>query len=182
MRASTEAKSLDGSRLNPKGTRWESVGTSRSTGGDEVASVADCTVVSGTRVTPSKSLASVLASFVCSELACCRETTLVRKVDARHVPRWGAGAVDSLDSRRGAASCLALVAPLPPPSAGEATGQTRTLFFCHVGKTSVGTMLRRRRSYKKKQLQLKLLEHDAEDTVHEASELQHIRRQRVELT
>jgi hypothetical protein len=35
----------------------------------------------------------------------------------------------------------------------------------------VGTMLRRRRSCKKKQFQLKLLEHDAEDTVHEASEL-----------
>jgi hypothetical protein len=46
----------------------------------------------------------------------------------------------------------------------------------------VGTMLRRRRSCKKKQLQLKLLEHDAEDTVHEASELQHIRRRRVEPT
>jgi hypothetical protein len=45
---------------------------------------------------------------------------------------------------------------------------------------SVGTMLRRRRSCKKKQLQLKLLEHDAEDTVREASELQHIRRRRVE--
>jgi hypothetical protein len=36
---------------------------------------------------------------------------------------------------------------------------------------TVGTMLRRRRSCKKKQLQLKLLEHDADDTVHEASEL-----------
>jgi hypothetical protein len=47
---------------------------------------------------------------------------------------------------------------------------------------AVGTMLRRRRSCKKKQLQLKLLEHDAEDTVHEASELQHIRRRRVEPT
>jgi hypothetical protein len=46
----------------------------------------------------------------------------------------------------------------------------------------VGTMLRHRRSCKKKQLQLKLLEHDAEDTVHEASELQHIRRRRVEPT
>jgi hypothetical protein len=57
------------------------------------------------------------------------------KVDARRVPRWGAGTVDSLDSRRGAASCLALVAPPPPPSAGEATGQTRMLFFRHVGKT-----------------------------------------------
>jgi hypothetical protein len=46
----------------------------------------------------------------------------------------------------------------------------------------VETMLRRRRSCKKKQLQLKLLEYDAEDTVHEASELQHIRRRRIETT
>jgi hypothetical protein len=61
---------------------------------------------------------------------------LRREVDARRVPRWGAGAVDSLDSRRGAASCLALVALPPPPSAGEATGQTRMLLFRHVGKTS----------------------------------------------
>jgi hypothetical protein len=61
---------------------------------------------------------------------------LRREVDARRVPRWGVGAVDSLDSRRGAASCLASVAPPPPPSAGEATGQTRKSFFRHVGKTS----------------------------------------------
>jgi hypothetical protein len=61
---------------------------------------------------------------------------LRREVDARRAPRWGAGAVDSLDSRRGAASCLALVAPPPPPSAGEGTGQARMLFFHHVGKTS----------------------------------------------
>jgi hypothetical protein len=60
---------------------------------------------------------------------------LRREVDARRVPRWGAGAVDSLDSRRGATSCLALVAPPPPPSVGEATGQTRMLFFRHVGQT-----------------------------------------------
>jgi hypothetical protein len=71
MKASTEAKSLGGSRLNPKGTRWESAGTSWSTGGDDVASGADCTVVSGTRVTLSKSFASVLASSVRLELACC---------------------------------------------------------------------------------------------------------------
>jgi hypothetical protein len=62
---------------------------------------------------------------------------LRREVDARRVPRWGASAVDSLDSRRGAASCLALVAPPPPPSAREATGQTRMLFFRHVGKTTL---------------------------------------------
>jgi hypothetical protein len=59
---------------------------------------------------------------------------LRHEVDARRVPHWGA--VDSLDSRRGAASCLALVAPPPPPSAREATGQTRKSFFRHVGKTS----------------------------------------------
>jgi hypothetical protein len=60
---------------------------------------------------------------------------LRRKVEARRVPRWGAGVVDLLDSRRGAAFCLAMVAPPPPPSAGEVTGQTRMLFFRHVGKT-----------------------------------------------
>jgi hypothetical protein len=86
MKASTEAKSLGGSRLNPKGTRWKSVGTSWSTGGDEVTSGVDCTVVSGTRVTPSKSLASMLASFVCLELARCGETALVFVSDARSMP------------------------------------------------------------------------------------------------
>ena len=60
---------------------------------------------------------------------------LRREVDARRVPRWGADAIDSLDSRRGAASCLAMVAPPPPPSTGEVMGQTRMLFFRHVGKT-----------------------------------------------
>jgi hypothetical protein len=61
---------------------------------------------------------------------------LRHEVDARRTPRWGADAVDSLDSRRCAASCLALVAPPPPPSAGEGAGQARMLFFHHVGKTS----------------------------------------------
>jgi hypothetical protein len=59
---------------------------------------------------------------------------LRREVDARRVPRWGA--VDSLDSRRGAASCLAMSAPPPPPSAGKVTGQTRMLLSRHVGKAS----------------------------------------------
>jgi hypothetical protein len=62
---------------------------------------------------------------------------LRRKVEARRVPRWGAGVVDLLDSRRGTASCLAMVAPPPPSSVGEVTGQTRMLFFRHVGKTSL---------------------------------------------
>jgi hypothetical protein len=59
-----------------------------------------------------------------------------REVNARRVPRWGTGVVDSLDSRRGAASCLAMVAPPPPLSTGKVTGQTRMLFFRHAGKTS----------------------------------------------
>jgi hypothetical protein len=62
---------------------------------------------------------------------------LRREVNVRRVPRRGAGVVDSLDSRRGAASCLAMVAPPPPPSVGDVTGQTRMLFFRHVGKTSL---------------------------------------------
>jgi hypothetical protein len=61
---------------------------------------------------------------------------LRREVSARRVPRWGAGTVDSLDSRRGAASCLAMPAPPPPPSAGKVTGQTWMLLFRHAGKTS----------------------------------------------
>jgi hypothetical protein len=103
MKASNEAGSLGGSKLNLKGTGWETDGTSRSTDGDEVASVADCIVVSGTRLTPSKSFASVLASSICLGLACCggnnARLRLIREVNARRVPRWGAGAVDSLDSR-----------------------------------------------------------------------------------
>jgi hypothetical protein len=60
---------------------------------------------------------------------------LRREVNARRVPRWGAGTVDSLDSRRGVASYLAMVAPPPPPSAGKVTGQTRMLLLRHMGKT-----------------------------------------------
>jgi hypothetical protein len=41
---------------------------------------------------------------------------------------------------------------------------------------AVGTMLRRRRSCRKRQLRLKLLVRNAEGTIHEASVLQHIRR------
>jgi hypothetical protein len=61
---------------------------------------------------------------------------LRREVEARRVPRWGAGAVDSLDNRRGAASCLAMPAPPPPPSVGKVTRQTRMLLFRHEGETS----------------------------------------------
>jgi hypothetical protein len=57
--------------------------------------------------------------------------------NARHVPRWGAGVVDSHDSQQGAASCLATVAPSPPPAARRVEGQTWMLLFRHRGgKTS----------------------------------------------
>jgi hypothetical protein len=61
---------------------------------------------------------------------------LRREDDARHVPRWGASVVDSLDSRRGAASCLATIAPSSPLAARKVAGQTRMLLFRHGGKTS----------------------------------------------
>jgi hypothetical protein len=58
--------------------------------------------------------------------------------NTRHVPRRGAGVVDSLwsDSRQGAASCLATVAPSPPPPARRVAGQTRVFLFRHGGKSS----------------------------------------------
>jgi hypothetical protein len=53
--------------------------------------------------------------------------------NTRHVLRRGAGVVDSLwsDSRRGAASRLAMVAPSPPPPARRVAGQTRVFLFRH---------------------------------------------------
>jgi hypothetical protein len=72
-----------------------------------------------------------------------RETTLVVVSGARTTPdmspRWGASVVDSLDSRRGAASYLATVAPPPPPAARKATGQTRMLLFRHGRQTSLSS-------------------------------------------
>jgi hypothetical protein len=52
--------------------------------------------------------------------------------NTQHVPRRGVGVVDSLwsDSRRGAASCLAMVAPSPPPPVRRVAGLTR-VFFRH---------------------------------------------------
>jgi hypothetical protein len=57
--------------------------------------------------------------------------------NTRHVPRRGAGTVDSLwfDSRRGVASCLATVAPSPPTPTRRVAGQTRVFLFS-PGETS----------------------------------------------
>jgi hypothetical protein len=56
--------------------------------------------------------------------------------NARHVPRWGAGVIDSLDSQRDVASCLATVALPLPPAVRKAVGEIRMLLFCHRGKMS----------------------------------------------
>jgi hypothetical protein len=68
---------------------------------------------------------------------------LRREDNTRHVPRRGAGVVDSFwsDSRRGAASCMAMVAPSPPPPARRVAGQTRVFLFHHGGMSSSSSLL-----------------------------------------
>jgi hypothetical protein len=53
--------------------------------------------------------------------------------NTRHVPRRGVGVVDSLwsDSRRGAASCLAMVAPSPSPPVRRVARLIRVFLFRH---------------------------------------------------
>jgi hypothetical protein len=101
-------------------------------GGDEVASGTDCTVVSGTRLTPNMSFASVLASSVCLELARYGETALVFVLDARSTPDVSPAGAPTPSTRS-----TADVVPPPPPSAGKVTGQPWMLLFCHEGKTSL---------------------------------------------
>jgi hypothetical protein len=86
MRALTEAESFGGSKLNRKGTGWKTNGTSWSMNGGEVASGTECTVISSTRLTPSKSFARVLASSVRFSLARCEEATPVVVSGARTTP------------------------------------------------------------------------------------------------
>jgi hypothetical protein len=109
MKALTEAGSLGGSKLNLKGSGWKTDGIARSMDGDEVASGTDCTVMSGTRLTPSKPFASVLASSIRLGLACCRETSLVVVSGARSTPDVSpAGAL--------ASSTRSTVNEVPPPA------------------------------------------------------------------
>jgi hypothetical protein len=109
MKALTEAGSLGGSKLNLKGTGWKTDGTSRSMDGDEVASGTDCTVILGTRLTPSRPFASVLASSVRLGLACCGETTLVVVSGARSTPDVSPAGVPALSTRSTADE-------VPPPT------------------------------------------------------------------
>jgi hypothetical protein len=109
MKALTEAVSLGGSELNLKGIGWKTDGTSRSMDGDEVASGTDCTVISGTRLTPSKSSARVLASFVRLGLARCGETTLAVASGARSTPDMPPAGVPTSSTRSTADE-------VPPPA------------------------------------------------------------------
>jgi hypothetical protein len=109
MKALTEAGSLGGSKLNLKGTGWKTDGTSRSMDGDEVASGMDCTVMSGTRLTPSRPSARVLASSVRLGLACCGEMTLVVVSGARSTP-------DVFPAGVPASSTRSTANEVPPPA------------------------------------------------------------------
>jgi hypothetical protein len=98
MKAFTEAGSLGGSKLNLKGTGWKTDDTSRSMGGGEVASGTDYTVIVGTRLMPSKTFTSVLASSVRLGLACCGEMTSVVVSGARTTPDMSPAGVPSTRS------------------------------------------------------------------------------------
>jgi hypothetical protein len=77
--------------------------------GDEVASGTDYTVISGTKLTPSKSFASVLASSVRLGLARCGETTLVVVSGARTTPDMSPAGVPASSTRSTADE-------VPPPA------------------------------------------------------------------
>jgi hypothetical protein len=67
--------------------------------GGEVASGTDCTVISGTRLTPSKSFARVLASSVRLGLARCGEATPVVVSSARTTPDMAPAGVPASSTR-----------------------------------------------------------------------------------
>jgi hypothetical protein len=76
-------------------------GTSWSMDGGEVASGMDCTVISGTRLMPSKSFARVLASSVRLGLARRGETTSVVVSGARTTPDMSPAGVPASSTRSG---------------------------------------------------------------------------------
>jgi hypothetical protein len=88
-------------KLNLKGTGWKTDGTFWSMDGGEVASGTDCTVILGTRLTPSKSFVRVLASSVRSGLARCVEATPVVVSGARTTPDMAPAGVPASSTRSG---------------------------------------------------------------------------------
>jgi hypothetical protein len=99
-----------GSKLNLKGTGWKTDGTSWLMDGGEVASGTECTVISGTRLTPNKSFARVLASSVRLGLARCWEATPVIVSGARITPDMSPAGVLASSTRSGPTA----VEVLPP--------------------------------------------------------------------
>jgi hypothetical protein len=110
-KALTEAGSLCGSKLNRKGTGWNTDGTSWLMDGGEVASGTERTAIAGTRVSPSRSFARVLASSVHLGLASCGEAMLVIVSGARTTPDMSPGGVPTSSTRSG------LTADKVPPPA-----------------------------------------------------------------
>jgi hypothetical protein len=109
MKALTEAGSLGGSKLNLKDIGWKTDGTSWSMDGGEVVSGTDYTVISGTRLTPNKSFARVLASSILLGLARCGETTSVVVAGARTTPDMSPTGVPAL-------STCSTADKVPPPA------------------------------------------------------------------
>jgi hypothetical protein len=79
--------------------------------GGEVVSGTDCTVISGTRLTPNNSFARVLASSVCLGLACCGEATPVVVSGARATPDMSPAGVQASSTRSGP-----IADEVPPPA------------------------------------------------------------------
>jgi hypothetical protein len=109
--------------------------------GGEVASRTDCTVISGTRLTHSKSFARVLASSVRLGLARSGEVTPVVVSGARTTPDMSPAGVPASLTRSGPAADEVSSPswprlPSPPPLARRVAGQTRVFLFCHGGKSS----------------------------------------------
>jgi hypothetical protein len=96
-------------KAESKRHRGETDGTSRSMDGDKAASGTNCTVISGTRLTPSKSSARVLASSVRLGLARCGETTLAVVSGARSTPDMSPAGVPVSSTRSTADE-------MPPPA------------------------------------------------------------------
>jgi hypothetical protein len=110
MKALTVAGSLGVSKLNQKDTGWKTNGTSWSMDGGEAASGAKHTVISGTRVTPSRSFARVLASSVRLGLTRCGEVTPAIVSGARTMHDMSRGGVSASSTRSGATA-----EKVPPP-------------------------------------------------------------------
>jgi hypothetical protein len=100
-KALTEAGSLGGSKLNLKGTGWKTDGTFWLMDGGGVTSGTECTVISGTRLTPSKSFTRALASSVRLGLARSGEAIPVVVSGARTTPDMSPAGVPALSIRSG---------------------------------------------------------------------------------